>query len=583
MKLNEYKLTVESGNGSGTGLIGRFPSVVLLVVGEAESSEQTRLIDLFSNATGPADDLDRRLDELLAGESPIEGFAAVVENGRGASLYLHGPVEATAEAPNGQFRFWGPSSGEQPVLRYDAPPSLGSLTVRRTDGNSNGNGNGNGHHAGLSFDLRTGLVSGSGLVLERRDATPMAEPMSNGAAVNGSAPATATNGNGAAHAPAMNGAGTNGAAVAPAPPPQPAPPPSFPRMAPAGNEPPAWLASPAQAAMPSAKPAAASRSDRPRPNYLSRLLTRLLVTVTLGLGATFLLGPLLPVGFAPLGDTYLMGFVALATLFVTGAGVLDWIYGLLQRARTDQDWPAPLLALQAIPEGLLAWGVIALFLDAFVVTDAALLIDVAIVAVVVALGTYGLSFVPATRRVLLRAGTPAPVRAPRAGVRSSGQVAPAAAAPTNVWGINCQQGHFNRPDARYCGSCGTAMHGLTHQPLQGPRPTLGYLVSDDGSAYPLDGDYVVGRAPESDGKVRGALARALPVPDGTLSDAHADIHLDEWDVTIVDRGHPSGTYVREPDSTNAIRLSPAQPFTIRSGTHVRVGQRELVFHALNSR
>jgi hypothetical protein len=54
-------------------------------------------------------------------------------------------------------------------------------------------------------------------------------------------------------------------------------------------------------------------------------------------------------------------------------------------------------------------------------------------------------------------------------------------------------------------------------------------------------------------------------------------------VTVVDRGHPSGTYVREPDSTNLIRLSPGQPFTIRSGTQVRVGQRDLVFHALNRR
>jgi hypothetical protein len=163
----------------------------------------------------------------------------------------------------------------------------------------------------------------------------------------------------------------------------------------------------------------------------------------------------------------------------------------------------------------------------------------------------------------------------------SGSSAPAASA--QVWGINCKQGHFNRPDARYCGACGVAMHGLTHQPVQGARPALGYLVSDDGSAHVLDSDYVVGREPYADEQVRGGRAKALAVPDRSLSEAHADVRLDEWDVTIVDRGHPSGTFVREPDSTNLIRLSPGQPFTIRSGTQVRVGQRDLVFHALNRR
>ncbi len=154
-----------------------------------------------------------------------------------------------------------------------------------------------------------------------------------------------------------------------------------------------------------------------------------------------------------------------------------------------------------------------------------------------------------------------------------------------MWGINCQQGHFNRPDARYCAACGTAMHGLTHEPRQGPRPALGYLIGDDGVSHVLDHDVVLGTAPHGDAKVRGGQATALAVTDGTglLAEAHADIALVEWDVTVVDRGHPQGTHVREPDSATWVRLAPGQPFTLASGSRIRLGSRDLTYHAANTR
>jgi hypothetical protein len=573
VKLDDFKLSVESGDG----LIGRFPTAVFLLVGDGDRSEHKALVDLFSGPLDPKKDLSTKLEALFATPeaADVEAFAAVVETANGASLYLHGPVEVSADGPNAEFRVWGPGPGQAPLLRYEAPESLGSLTVRGTGGSGNG--------AGQSFDLRSGLASGNGLVLERRTALAELAPAMSGAvaapmnAMANGAPLNGSNGSNGSHRP-----------VATLPPPPP------PRVE---TPPPAWLDYSAQTAQQPARQSTQQPLPEParsqsaggnllRPTYLSRLLTRVIVTLTLGLACAFGLGAVLPVGFAPLADTYLMTLVALGVLFATGPVVFDWVYGLLKKSRRDQDWPAPWFALQAVPEGLLAYGVLALFLEDFVVDDSALVWYLVITAIVVALGTYGLSFIPATRRALLRGGSGSTMTADAGlpGSIPSGSSMSSGPAPTaQVWGINCKQGHFNRPDARYCGACGVAMHGLTHQPVQGARPALGYLVSDDGSAHVLDGDYVVGREPHSDEQVRGGRAKALAVPDRSLSEAHADVRLDEWDVTVVDRGHPSGTYVREPDSTNLIRLSPGQPFTIRSGTQVRVGQRDLVFHALNRR
>jgi hypothetical protein len=568
VKLDDFKLSVESGDG----LIGRYPTAVFLLVGDGDRSEHKELVELFSGPVDPKKDLGTKLKALFAKPeaADIEAFAAVVETGRGASLYLHGQVEVTADGPNTEFRVWGPGPG-QALLRYEAPESLGSLTVR---GTADGAGNG----PGQQFDLRSGLASGNGLVLERRVAPVEAELASVGSAV--AAPLTAL-----ANGVPMNGSNGSRRPVATLPPRVETPQPAWLDYSAQSPQAPQW---PQQQSLPEpARSGQPTGGDHLRPNYLSRLLTRVIVTLTLGLACAFGLGAVLPVGFAPLADTYLMTLVALGVLFATGPVVFDWVYGLVQKSRGDQDWPAPWLALQAVPEGLLAYGVVALFLDDFVVDGTALVWYVAITAVVLALGTYGLSFIAGTRRVLLRGGSrsamgsDAGLPAGLPGSVSSMSSGPASAA--QVWGINCKQGHFNRPDARYCGACGVAMHGLTHQPVQGTRPVLGYLVSDDGTAHVLDGDYVVGREPHSDDQVRGGRAKGLAVPDQSLSEAHADVRLDEWDVTVVDRGHPSGTYVREPDSTNLIRLSPGQPFTIRSGTQVRVGQRDLVFHALNRR
>ena len=90
---------------------------------------------------------------------------------------------------------------------------------------------------------------------------------------------------------------------------------------------------------------------------------------------------------------------------------------------------------------------------------------------------------------------------PNAGAVSDTPAAAVATTPERpraltVRGVNCARGHFNNPRALYCGNCGLAMVQNSVVIVDGPRPSLGVLLRDDGSAYSLDGDYVLGRQPE---------------------------------------------------------------------------------------
>jgi len=461
-----------------------------------------------------------------------------------------------------EFRVWGPA--DAPLLRYDAPEEVGSLAVHFAE-----NRGANGNHATL--DLRSGVVSGDGLVLRRAGATETASVLTR------VTKAVARNGNGTATAVAeLAPPATEPAMSLPVAAPAPVVAPPAPRF----TVPPPVPSAPT-GPVPTGSPAAGLH-----PTYLTRLLTRLLLTLTIGVGVTFALGPVLRTGFAPVSVTYTTMFVSLALLLGIGLLVWDPLYGLLQRKRANKDWPATFLLAQAVPEALLVYGVQSVLPGDLVVDQTTLVVHLAVTAGLIAAAGFGLTFVPVARKHLFRSGAAAGSGAGKVSTPVTGAVsAGASASEALVWGINCSDGHFNRPDARYCGTCGTAMHGLTREPVQGPRPALGYLVADDGSAHVIDSDLVIGRTPQSDSKVRDGRARALTVSGntGALSDAHADVHIDQWDVTVSDRGHAAGTYVREPDSTNLIRLAPGQPFALQSGTNIHIGQHNFVFHALNSR
>jgi hypothetical protein len=111
------------------------------------------------------------------------------------------------------------------------------------------------------------------------------------------------------------------------------------------------------------------------------------------------------------------------------------------------------------------------------------------------------------------------------------------------------------------------------------RPLLGALVFDDGASYAVDAEYVVGRMPEADERVRAGRLRPLVVEDrsGAVSRVHAEIRVDGWDVLLVDSGSRNGTFVAAPGEQGWTALPARQSRRLVPGTRVRLGGRTFVF------
>ncbi|WP_188194032.1 FHA domain-containing protein [Nonomuraea sp. SYSU D8015] len=151
-----------------------------------------------------------------------------------------------------------------------------------------------------------------------------------------------------------------------------------------------------------------------------------------------------------------------------------------------------------------------------------------------------------------------------------------------VYGVDCKNDHFNDPRVPYCAVCGIALVQRTLVPYKGPRPSLGVLILDDGTALPLETDYLLGRDPERAPEVAGGSARPAKVtsPDGSVSRRHLRVALDGWDVNLVDLGSVNGTQIQPPGDPNFYDIPPNEPVTIAPGTTVRVGvSRTLRFEA----
>jgi hypothetical protein len=156
--------------------------------------------------------------------------------------------------------------------------------------------------------------------------------------------------------------------------------------------------------------------------------------------------------------------------------------------------------------------------------------------------------------------------------------APVPVGRPEVAGIRCERGHFNHPAARRCGVCGRPVPpGQT--PSLGPRPALGLLIADDGGAYRVDADQVIGADPRVDEGVVSGRLRGVPLTGtpGQLAPVHAELRLTDWTVSVVDRGSAGGTFVVAAGTTGWTRLTPYQPVAIRPGSHLSVGQRVLTF------
>jgi FHA domain len=149
-------------------------------------------------------------------------------------------------------------------------------------------------------------------------------------------------------------------------------------------------------------------------------------------------------------------------------------------------------------------------------------------------------------------------------------------------GFVCSHGHLNDPRSHFCVLCGIRMNERTGVLTTGPRPPLGLLVFDDGTTYSVDAEYVVGRMPEADERVRNGELRALMVVDrgDTVSRVHAEVRLRDWDVLLVDAGSRNGTFVVPPAAVAWERVPEHRPLRLEPGTRVRLGHhRTFVFES----
>jgi hypothetical protein len=112
-----------------------------------------------------------------------------------------------------------------------------------------------------------------------------------------------------------------------------------------------------------------------------------------------------------------------------------------------------------------------------------------------------------------------------------------------------------------------------------PRPSLGELVFDDGTRFPLDGNYVLGREPALDGDVLAGRARPMRIndPNGTVSRLHLKISLVGWQVEISDLGSANGSVLQSPGEERT--LTPFEPAAIESGARISVGHRSMQYLA----
>lgn len=148
-----------------------------------------------------------------------------------------------------------------------------------------------------------------------------------------------------------------------------------------------------------------------------------------------------------------------------------------------------------------------------------------------------------------------------------------------VEGILCSRGHFNNPQAVYCMVCGMSLAHLTPNRVSRPRPTLGFIVFDDGSSFGLDRSYLIGREPipadEQD-------VELLVIHDNndTLSRTHAELRLVDWSVQLIDTGSTNGTYIWDQENERWNQLTAGHAVELQSGETVALGRRTFVFEGV---
>ena len=136
----------------------------------------------------------------------------------------------------------------------------------------------------------------------------------------------------------------------------------------------------------------------------------------------------------------------------------------------------------------------------------------------------------------------------------------------------CPSGHSNPPQAERCRVCEQPIDDLAISVVS--RPVLGRLRFDDGLVVDLDRPVLLGRKPTyrpgQAESVDPPRLITLADPDQSLSRLHAEVLIDGWQVSVVDRDSTNGTTVTVPGG-RPVDLQPNEPMPVVPGTRIELG------------
>ncbi|MBF6351306.1 FHA domain-containing protein [Nocardia flavorosea] len=119
----------------------------------------------------------------------------------------------------------------------------------------------------------------------------------------------------------------------------------------------------------------------------------------------------------------------------------------------------------------------------------------------------------------------------------------------------------------------------THNGSDNQDGTAAVLVAEDGTNYPLDRAYVIGRGPSVDESIRRKTAAPLVLQrDRHISRVHAYLTVDAGKVYLRDAGTAAGTFVSTPDEPRWTRIGQA-PTELPPGGRIRISEQVLTYRS----
>ena len=133
-------------------------------------------------------------------------------------------------------------------------------------------------------------------------------------------------------------------------------------------------------------------------------------------------------------------------------------------------------------------------------------------------------------------------------------------------GVACPRGHANPPDQTSCRICGDVTTGGV---VDLPRPSLGRLISSDGTTIELTRPVIVGREPRAARFQGTEVPQLVQLQHAHVSANHVEFRLEEWQVLARDLRSTNGTYLRRAGA-EPVRMTSA-PVPVSSGDQIDLG------------